>query len=152
MSLRERMAALANKGEKADSGSRPAHVKIATPKASGNLVHAGFIKRSAGESKLTSVMFTRYTELFSDPLLLFFDDETHAVPKGGFELVKGHTCVLDGMVCVIEPAKGVKAKSLKLQATSEEEQAVSYATEGPCSPRAYEIRPAAKQCPVPPRS
>ena len=153
-SLKERMAALAgnNKPAAGASPARPAHAAIPVPTPTGKLMRKGFIKRSAGESKLTAVLFTRFTELYSDPILLFFDDEGRTVPKGGFELTAAHRAILNGNVCSIEPPEGVKAKSLKLQATSEElakewhaDLVAALATSFPKDAPAKEATPASTQ-------
>ena len=121
-SLKDRMAALAGAGaaEKANAPAK-ATTTIPVPTTTGAQVRAGFIKRSAGESKLATVMLTRYTILFSDPIFIFYQDEARTVPKGGFEIVRGHRVVHEGTTCSIEPSEGFKARSLRLQASSAEE-------------------------------
>ena len=133
LSLKERMAALQS-ASKSSSKSSPRRENKESPRASvavavaatGAQLKAGFLKRSAGEGKLADVFYRRFTALYSDPMLCFFEDEERSRPKGSVHLVRGTTCESGptSMVLVSVPASGdTKAKQLKLQFPTAEEAA-----------------------------
>ena len=73
------------------------------PEPKGKLLHSGTVKRNAGTNPQLSALFvTRFAVLHDDPVLLFYEDETRATPKGSFQFTGDHTCRLDGRLCKVE--------------------------------------------------
>jgi len=159
LSLKERMAALQS-ASKSSSKSSPRRENKESPRASvavavaatGAQLKAGFLKRSAGEGKLADVFYRRFTALYSDPMLCFFEDEERSRLKGSVHLVRGTTCESGptSMVLVSVPASGdTKAKQLKLQFPTEEEAADWLRALTGALAEAYPQAPAPAPAPAP---
>ena len=159
LSLKERMAALQS-ASKSSSKSSPRRENKESPRASvavavaatGAQLKAGFLKRSAGEGKLADVFYRRFTALYSDPMLCFFEDEERSRLKGSVHLARGTTCESGptSMVLVSVPASGdTKAKQLKLQFPTAEEAADWLRALTGALAEAYPQAPAPAPAPAP---
>jgi hypothetical protein len=129
-SLQERMAALDVQG----MSSAPVPSSATTmPEPKGKLLHSGSVKRNAGTNpQLLALVVTRFAVLHDDPVLLFYEDETRATPKGSFHFSGDHTCRLDGRLCKLDSdgkqqqqqqQQQPPARSLQLQLGTAEEAA-----------------------------